>query len=127
MPVLKSAIKKARQDKKAYERNKHYNSKMRTLYKNIIKETDPVKAEGMLNEAVSAVDTALKKKLIHRNNAAHKKSRLMRIVAALKIKGAPPPKEKFVKKEKKAVAPKTKTAAKVTKKATAQKKTTVKK
>ena len=84
MPIIKSAKKRVLQAKKAYDRNKHYGSRMRTMIKNIIKETDAEKAEKMLPEAYSSIDVALKKNLLHRNNAARKKARIAKIVSHLK-------------------------------------------
>jgi len=37
MPLIKSAIKKAKQDVLKTERNRHFKTRMQTLYKNIQK------------------------------------------------------------------------------------------
>jgi ribosomal protein S20 len=37
MPLIKSAIKKAKQDVVKTDRNRHYKTKMQTMYKNIQK------------------------------------------------------------------------------------------
>lgn len=83
MPLIKSAIKKAKQDLVRTKRNRHYKTKMQTMYKNVQKfvaawETD--KAVSFISEAFSVIDVACKKGIIHKNNAANKKSLLARLV-----------------------------------------------
>lgn len=83
MPLIKSAIKKAKQDVVKTERNRHFKTKMQTLYKNIKKFIDwweKEKAENFISEAYSSIDVAAKKNIIHKNNAANKKSVLARMV-----------------------------------------------
>jgi len=84
MPIIKSAKKRVLQTKKAYERNKHYNTRMRTMVKNVLKATGLEQAEKLLPETYSAIDTAYKKNLIHKNNAARKKARVAKAVEGLK-------------------------------------------
>lgn len=135
MPIIKSAKKRVLQAKKAYERNKHYNTRMRTMVKKVLKETDAEKAEKLLPETYSAIDVALKKNILHKNNAARKKARVAKVVATLKTTAV----KKETKKEKVAEAkPKktsvakgkettSKTTEKTEKKTTTAKKTTEKK
>ena len=122
MPIIKSAKKRVKQAQKAYERNKHYNSRMRTLVKSVIKSTDAKKVEKVLPDVYSAIDVALKKNIIHKNNAARKKSLVARTLA--KLQSALPP-SPAVKKTEKAAAPKVAKTTKTTEKAEAKK--TVKK
>lgn len=79
MPVTKSAIKKARQDVKAREHNRE----IRDAYKKASKEVrksvlsgDIKKATELLKKAYSEIDKAAKRNVIHKNNAARRKSRL---------------------------------------------------
>ena len=81
MPVIKSAIKRMKQNKVRYERNRHYSSHMKSMMKLIldyVKKGEAEKANKILPKVISAIDTAAKKNLIHKNNAAHKKSRIHR-------------------------------------------------
>ena len=121
MPIIKSAKKRVLQAKKAYERNKQYGSKMRTMVKKVLKETDATKAEKLLPETFSAIDVALKKNLLHKNNAAHKKARVAKVVAGLKDGTGVKIEEKKVKKVTKKVAPKTTTKKTVAKKKASKK------
>ena len=59
--------------------------------------------QKFLSHAYSVIDTAVKKKLIHSNNAAHKKSRLARELASIgkSEKKAVVKEEKVEKKEEK--------------------------
>ena len=91
MPLIKSAIKKVKQDQKRYERNMHFKHKMLTLYKNVqkyVKAWDLEKAKSFISEAYSAIDTAAKKHIIHKNNAARRKSKLAKLVWATPAKPA---------------------------------------
>lgn len=53
---------------------------MRTLVKRVFESTDKDDAQTLLREAVSYVDRAAGKGLIHPNNAARKKARLTKHV-----------------------------------------------
>ena len=77
MPNIKSASKRVLIAKDRYARNKAKKSVLKTN----IKKFDAAVAEGNRDAAVSAykvavktVDRAATKGLIHKNNAAHKKS-----------------------------------------------------
>lgn len=129
MPIIKSAKKRVKQSEKAYQKNKHYNSRMRTMVKNVLKATDAEKAEKIIPEAYSAIDTALKKKILHKNNASRKKALIAKKVESLKsgkVEVKPAPAKD--KSQKKAVVKTTTTKAKktTTKKAPAKKKETTK-
>jgi small subunit ribosomal protein S20 len=85
MPLRhKSAQKRARQTPKRTEYNKHYKAKIRTAVKNVIAAKSKDTGEKELKKAVSVLDKAAVKGIIHRNNAANKKSRLTRRVSKLK-------------------------------------------
>lgn len=76
MPILKSAIKKLKQDKKRTEVNKVYRENLRRA----VKEARKVKTAKAVKLAYSALDKAAKQKVIHKNKAARLKSRLMKLV-----------------------------------------------
>lgn len=84
MPIIKSAIKRAKQNIVRNTRLQPYKTQLKTY---IRKFTDLVKAGNMdeaaklLPKVQKAIDTAMKKKLIHKNNAAHKKSNMARMLA----------------------------------------------
>jgi len=85
MPLRhKSAQKRARQTPKRTEYNKHYKAKIRTALKNVIGSKTKETAETEFKKAVSVLDKAAVKGVIHKNNAANKKSRLARRIAKMK-------------------------------------------
>ncbi len=97
MPVIKSAIKRAKQNKVRYERNRHYSSHMKSMMKLIldyVKKGETEKATKIMPKVISSIDTAAKKKLIHKHNAAHKKSHIAKAMSSMGDK-------KVVKAEKK--------------------------
>ena len=76
----KSAKKRARQSEKRRIRNRYYKITARTYVKRarqLIEAGDFDTAEGAIQEATKALDTAAQKGCIHKNNAARRKSRLM--------------------------------------------------
>lgn len=77
MPILKSAIKKLKQDKKRTKVNKVYRENLRRAVKQARKE----KSAKAVKLAYSALDKAAKKKVIHKNKAARLKSRLMKLTS----------------------------------------------
>lgn len=85
MPLRhKSAQKRARQTPKRTEYNKHYKAKIRTAVKSVLNTKSKESAEIELKKAVTVLDKAAVKGIIHRNNAANKKSRLSRHVNKIK-------------------------------------------
>ena len=75
MPIIKSAIKKVRKDKTRTARNK----KRELNVKSLIKKAKTTKAAKDLQLVFSALDKAVKVKLIHPNKAARLKSRLSKL------------------------------------------------
>lgn len=76
MPVIKSAIKKQRQDKVSEKRND-------VLRKNLlgaIKKANKTKAVNDVKKAISLVDKSVKNNLMHKNKGARIKSRLAKLV-----------------------------------------------
>lgn len=76
MPQHKSAIKRVRQNKKRKDRNKIKRSKLKTIVKSVLTESDKSAAEEKLKSAVSYIDKASVKGIIHPNNGARKKAQL---------------------------------------------------
>jgi small subunit ribosomal protein S20 len=108
MPIIKSAIKRMKQNQVNRNRNRHYRSNMKSMIKLLltyVQKGEMDKAKKILPDVVRSIDMAAKKKILHENNAAHKKSKVQRAINA-----GPPKKEEKPVKEK---APK---KAKATKK-----------
>jgi len=80
MPDHKSCEKRLRSDKKKKERNHYVKKSISTIIKKIKKSTDKAEMDTMLVQAHSLIDKAVKKGVIHRNNADRKKSRLNKFV-----------------------------------------------
>ena len=81
MPGSKSAQKRVRVN----ERKQAHNKAIRTLCKTSITKAEMLifsgdleSAKAAVNDAVSALDNAAKKGILHSNNAARRKSRLVR-------------------------------------------------
>lgn len=146
MANIKSQIKRNRQNEKRRVRNRHFRGAARSAVNEARAAFDtgaPNTREAVL-AAISLLDKAAERGVLHPNNAARRKGRLMRRLFALNAP-AKPAAEKPVKAEvadqaeaiaveepkgrkvaaKKAAAPK-KTAAKKAAKAPAKKKTTKK-
>lgn len=86
MPIIKSAKKRMRQNVVRRKRNYIMRSKLSTHFKKalkLIKEKKAEEAKKAVTMAYSIIDTACKKKIIHKNNAARKKSRIARELNAL--------------------------------------------
>jgi small subunit ribosomal protein S20 len=82
---IKSQIKRNRQNEKRRVKNRVYRGKARTLVAKALTAIDSGE-EKMTAEsvrlAISALDKAAEKGVLHRNNAARRKSRLMKHLAA---------------------------------------------
>jgi small subunit ribosomal protein S20 len=79
MPIIKSAIKKARTDVKARIHNRGIRDEYKEASKKVRKfaeSGDTKKAAEALKEAYSKIDKAAKRKIIHKNNASRRKKRL---------------------------------------------------
>ncbi len=82
----KSAIKRHRQNLKRRERNRAVKSYLKTITKKVeaaVAAGNAEEAAKTLAAAVTALDKAASKGVIHRNTAARKKSRLSRKVNTL--------------------------------------------
>ena len=79
MPNIKSAKKRVQVSGVRNERNKADKSALKTALKKFeaaAAEGNRTEAEGTYKVAVKAIDKAAAKGLMHKNNAAHKKSAL---------------------------------------------------
>ena len=82
MASHKSAQKAHRQSLKHRNRNRIIKGNVRGTIKRTrtaVADGDMVSAQASLQEAISQLDTAAKRGIIHPNNAARRKSRLMRL------------------------------------------------
>jgi len=78
---IKSAKKRNRQNEKRRLLNRIFRGSARTQVKNArsaIQSGDKLKAEEEVSEAISKLDRTASKGVIHKNNAARRKSRLMK-------------------------------------------------
>lgn len=99
MPNIKSAIKRVQITERNRLRNKAYKSAVKTLMKKFFAALDKYAAErtesakqeveGLMSAAYSKIDKAVKRGVLHRNNGAHKKSRLA--LALKKVETSPAP------------------------------------
>ena len=86
MANTKSAIKRIRQNEKRRLHNRIFRGRARTFVKKAhlaIEEGNLEEARQRTVEAVSALDKAAEKGILHKNNASRRKSRLMKKLAAL--------------------------------------------
>lgn len=99
MPVIKSAKKQMRQTNAKTTKNRAVKDAFRSKVKEVKKGIGVLSAKEMqekVSEAYKAIDKAAKKNIIHKNTAARKKSRMMKLVKT----------GKSVKSEKKATTKK---------------------
>jgi small subunit ribosomal protein S20 len=83
---IKSQIKRNRQNQKRRTHNRVYRGSARTYVKKArlaIESGDIEAARAATIQAVSALDKAAEKGVLHKNNASRRKGRLMKKLAAL--------------------------------------------
>jgi small subunit ribosomal protein S20 len=83
----KSALKRIRQNAKRRDHNRAFRSRARTFVKNARTEIaggNATSAEEATRLAIQDLDKAASKGIIHKRNAARRKSRLMKQLNALK-------------------------------------------
>lgn len=80
MPNIKSAKKRVLVSAANNERNKAYRSALKTAIKkaDVAIETKDANASDAVKAAVKKIDQATVKGILHKNNAAHKKSSLVK-------------------------------------------------
>jgi small subunit ribosomal protein S20 len=79
-----SAKKRIRSSARKWERNRRYRSAARTHIKKarlLIKQGNLTEAEEMTKVAISTLDKAARKGILHPNNASRRKGRLMKALA----------------------------------------------
>ncbi len=84
MPIIKSAIKHARQSEVRRARRQPFKTQMKTAMRKVtdfLKDKKVTEATAALPAAYKAIDMAAKKNIIHWKNAARKKSLLQRRVS----------------------------------------------
>jgi small subunit ribosomal protein S20 len=82
MPIIKSAIKRARQNEVRRARLLPVKTRMKSLmreFTDLAKAGKKADAAKLLPQVYRIIDTAAKKNIIHRNNAARKKSLIARL------------------------------------------------
>jgi len=83
---IKSQIKRNRQNEKARMRNKSVKSSLKTAirkYHEAVTAGDSTKAETLMRDATRALDVAASKGVIHKNQAANRKSAIAANYASL--------------------------------------------
>lgn len=86
MPIIKSAMKRVRQEEKRRARNNATKRRIKATSKstlNYIAADDVEAAQAELTKAISLLDKAVKKKTLHKNTAARRKSKLTRSYNAI--------------------------------------------
>lgn len=87
MPQTKSAEKALRQVKTRTKRNSMVKENIDYLFrqfKKVISSKDKTKAEELAKKLTKAIDKAAKGSIFHKNNAARKKSKMVKKVNSLK-------------------------------------------
>lgn len=79
----KSALKRIRSSETKRLRNKYYLKTTRTFIKKLRKSTDKEEALELYKKVSSLLDKLAKKNIIHKNNAANKKAKLHKVMAAV--------------------------------------------
>ena len=103
MPLIKSAKKKLRQDKKRQKRNRS----TKDFLKEVLKAARENPTIESIRVAAKTADKAVKKQLIHKNKAARIKSSLAKLISGAteaKLATAEAPKVKVKKAVKKKAA-----------------------
>src|SRR5688572_7884787 len=90
MPIIKSAIKRVRQEAKRRSRNRAAKDELRTNTKaflSLIEAKDKTKLPAALATLQSQIDKAVKKNTLHKNTAARRKARFARLAkeAGMKV------------------------------------------
>jgi len=108
MPIIKSAIKRAKQTIKRRERN----IVTKRSFRDAIKEFNAAPTAATLSAAQSALDTAVKKNVLEKRTASRRKAQLSKIAKAAGVKLATGTKKAAPAKTTAAKAPAAKPATK---------------
>ena len=104
MPIIKSAIKRVKQAKARTARNRHYREHMKAMIKLMIgyvQKNDSENAKKILPKVMKVIDTCAKKNILHKNNAARKKSRIQKMLNNIGTVTAEKPVKKLAKRTEK--------------------------
>lgn len=132
MPIIKSAMKRVRQQEKRRARNTATKRRIKASTKTTlahIDAKDAKSAHGELLKAIAMLDKAVKKGTLHKNTAARRKSKLTMSynkVAKEAFGTTPPTTKKTAPAKKGAASKKPTTSSKPAKKAPTKPKTTTK-
>jgi len=83
MPIIKSAIKRAKQNEVRRARLQPFRTRLKTVlraFTDLVKEGKKDEARKMLPLVFKTIDTSAKKNILHRNTADRKKARMSRMV-----------------------------------------------
>ena len=87
MPNIKSAIKRVNVNNKKNAENRAVKSQIKTITKKFeaaVAQKDVENATALLSKAVSTLDSAVSKKVIHKNTASRRKARLAKLLETVK-------------------------------------------
>ncbi len=91
MANIKSAIKRNKQNEKRRQRNRVYAGAARTFVRKArasIESGELEEARQATQKAIKALDKAAEKGIVHKNNAARRKSRLIKRLSTLEKESA---------------------------------------
>ena len=84
MPITSSAKKALQRDLVLTERNDFFKTAMKRAIKSLRKGVEAglkkTELDGLLTLAYQAIDKAARRNIVHKNNAARKKSRLSQLI-----------------------------------------------
>jgi small subunit ribosomal protein S20 len=83
---IKSQIKRNKQNEKRHERNKAVKTGLKTAvrkFREAAESGDPAQAQQLANDAAKKLDKAASKGVIHKNQAANRKSAIAKKAASL--------------------------------------------
>ena len=86
MANIKSQIKRIKTNEKARQRNKAYKSELKTFVRKVrtaVAAGDADAAQSALKDASRKLDKAVSKGVIHKNQAANRKSGLAKLVSGI--------------------------------------------
>lgn len=82
MPIIKSAKKRVKTAAKRSERNREWKEALKSSIKSfekLVEDGNAAEAKDQLQKTIKVIDKAANKGIIHKNNAARKKSRLSKM------------------------------------------------
>lgn len=83
MPIIKSAKKRVKTSAKRTAQNKEWKDKLKGSIKSfekLVEEGNTGEAKNQLAQTIRVIDKAANRGIIHKNNAARKKSRLSKML-----------------------------------------------